>query len=143
MSASHLAPLLLAVLLGTPTLANRPALVFPKHEDLFPAGSATFIEDVADLDRLAKTRPDDAAELRRILDALSHKVGDEATHVIQTRFMHVKAAMNPYIVLTSYPPKRDLTLVVNGNHYRLGLGISYDGSTLLAGYLSPPRLRLN
>jgi len=130
--------LLLAALLGMPTVANRPMLVFPQQEDLFPASSSIFIEDIADIDRVAKTRPGDAAELRDLLDALSHKAGETAKNSAKVQLRQVNADMNPYVLLASYPTKQYLSVTVNGNGYRLELGVLPHHGISLARYFDPP-----
>jgi hypothetical protein len=108
-------------LLGILPVTGLPETVGPSVERAFPDAPPSYIGHTADLERLARTRPEDAAELRRVLEAMVNRTDEEVERIVTVEFRHLDSVMNSNILLTSYPPQRDLMLTVNGHNYRVGL----------------------
>jgi hypothetical protein len=73
----------------SPSVSTPPAAVdlcgaklFPADASAYTGGPPVYIGHTADLERLTRTHPEDAAELRRALDALVNRSDDEVARVM-------------------------------------------------------------
>lgn len=102
------------------------AKLFPADASAYTGGPPVYIGHTADLERLTRAHPEDAAELRRALDALVNRSDDEVARVMIVELRDLNPTVSSDIMLTSWPPQHELTLTVNKHLYRVGLIPRYE-----------------